>query len=116
MYSQSKRPILCLTVVAIAMVEVNRAVGFNGDYAAAGGYMAGVSDTSVGELADELAIDVLGTSILEANGAIAVGDLVEVAADGKFITKAAGKAVARAITAAPAAGAVFEALLLPATT
>lgn len=114
MFSQSKRPILTLTLIALAVVEAHRAIASDGDYAAAGEHMIGVSDVN-SFVDDELAVDVLGTSICEAGAAIAADALIQVGANGKFITKAAGKAVGRALSAATADGSKFEALLLPAT-
>ena len=114
MYSQSKRPILTLTIIAMAIIETHRAIGLDGNYAATGEHMVGVSDTT-SFVDDELAVDVLGTSTCEAGAAIAADALIQVGADGKFITKAAGKVVGRALSAATADGSKFEALLLPAT-
>lgn len=113
MYSQSKRPILTLTLIATAIVEAYRAIASDGDYAATGEHMIGVSDTN-SFVDDELAVDVLGTTTCEAGAAIAADALIEVGVDGKFITKAAGKVVGRALSAAAADGSQFEALLLPA--
>ncbi|KGJ92130.1 DUF2190 family protein [Colwellia psychrerythraea] len=112
MYSQSKRPILTLTIIAAAIVEAHRAIALDGTYAATGEHMHGVSDTN-SFVDDELAVDVLGTTTCEAGAAIVKGALIEVGANGKFITKAAGKVVGRALSAAAADGSKFEALLLP---
>jgi len=115
-YSQSKRAIFTMTVLSLALIEANRAVGFDGNYAGAGTAMLGASDAKALAAGEELALDVLGTSTLEAGGAIVAGALVEVGANGKFVTKAAGIAVARALSATTATGELFEALLLPANT
>ena len=115
MYSNAKRPIFTLTILAAATVLACRAIGADGHYAGAGLHMSGVADVDA-EATDELAIDVLGTSTLEAGAAIAADALVEVGANGKFVTKVGGKAVARAIGAAAGDGSKFEALLLPAST
>jgi Uncharacterized conserved protein (DUF2190) len=113
MYSLSKRAILSLTVIASATVMAGRAITQDGAYAATGEHMHGVSDFNA-NAGDELAVDCLGVSILEAGAAIAADTLVQVGVDGKYITKAAGKAVARSMTAASADGSKFEAFLLPA--
>ena len=114
MYSQSKRPILTLTLIAMAVVDAHRAIAADGDYAATGEHMIGVSDTN-SFVDDELAVDVLGTTTCEAGAAIVADALVQVGTNGKFITKAAGKVVGRALNAATADGSKFEILLLPAT-
>jgi len=113
MYSQSKRPILTLTIIAAAIIEAHRAIALDGGYAAVGAHMHGVSDTN-SFIDDELAVDVLGSTTCEAGAAIVVDALIQVGDDGKFITKAAGKVVGRALSAAAADGGQFEVLLLPA--
>lgn len=109
---RQKSPILTLTVVAAADVNACRAIGLDGNYASAGGHMHGVSATN-GYTGDNLAVDVAGTSLLEASAAVSADELVEITASGKFAPVDTGKAVARAVTPAGADGDVFEALLLP---
>lgn len=111
--ARPKCPVLTLTVVAAAELEGCRAIGLDGNYVASAAAMHGVSATNA-YAGDELAVDVLGTTVAEAGAAIAAGALVQVGSDGKFITKAAGKTVGRALEAATADGSVFEMLLLPA--
>lgn len=55
----------------------------------------------------------LGTAIGVAGAAIAQGALVEVGATGNIVTKAAGIAIGRALTAAAGAGDQVEVLVIP---
>jgi hypothetical protein len=112
MRNVAKRPILVLTAIALAGISRGTAVGFAGTTASAGAAMLGVADTAA-YVNDELAVDVIGTTSCVAGAAIAVGALIQVGADGKFITKAAGVTVGRALTAAAGDGADFSALLIP---
>ncbi|GAB3021684.1 capsid cement protein [Bowmanella dokdonensis] len=112
---KQKYPILTLTVIAGADLEGCRAVTRVGAYAAAGASMHGVSATNA-YTGDELAVDVMGTTICEAGGVIAADALLEVGTNGKFITRNTGKVVGRALEAAAGDGSAFEALLLPAHT
>lgn len=112
MRNLAKNPILCLTATVLAATARGTAVAFDGSTASAGAAMLGVADTKA--YANEtLNVDVLGTSSLVAGAAIAQGALVQVGSNGKFITKASGKTVARALTAAAGDGSDFVALLIP---
>ena len=111
--NNTKIQVLVLSVIASQDVEAHRAIDQDGSYTALGGSSFGVSDTRA-YAGDQLALDVLGTSILEAGAAITKGDLLQVGANGKYVTKTTGQTVARAMADAAADGSVFEALLLPA--
>ncbi|MFY9350100.1 MAG: capsid cement protein [Sphingobium sp.] len=84
-----KHPIFTMTQVAAAAVAAARFVGLmTGQQCASGAKALGVSQypAATGEA---FAVDVVGTSIVEAGGAIAAGAEVKAAADGS------GKAIAR---------------------
>lgn len=109
----SKRPILTLTVIALADTAAFVAIDVDGSVASSASAMLGVSDTNAYE-GDELAVDVIGTTTALAGAAITQGALVQVGSNGKFITKAAGKTVGRALSAATGDNGKFEMLLIPA--
>lgn len=113
--NKARVAILTISVQAAAALAQCRAVGADGNYAAAGSHMFGVSynPASVGEQAS---VDVLGTVPCEAGAAIAADALLEVGTDGKFITRTSGKVVGRALSAASGDGSIFTALLIPANT
>lgn len=108
----TKIPLLTLSIAAAAAISENQAVGYDGNVATAAGAMKGlaISDAAIG---DQLGVDVLGTSIGIAGGAVADEAELEVGAGGKLVTKAAGKVVARALQAAAADGDLIEIMLLP---
>lgn len=104
--------ILTLSVVATAALTQYRAVTAAGALPAAGARSLGVTDFAA-PVGERVSVGVLGTVIAEAGAAFAVDAALEVDAQGRFITKASGVAVARALTAAGAAGALAEILLIP---
>lgn len=93
---------LTTSVKAAVDLVKQRAIGFDGNYAAAGGQMYGVSqaDTKAGE---QTPIDVVGELILQSGGAFAVGGAVEVGANGKVVAQTTGVIVGYAIDAAAGA-------------
>lgn len=109
-----KSSIFTMSQVAAAAVAAARFVGMmTGQQCASGAKALGVSQypASVG---DAFAVDVLGTTIVEAGGAIAAGAEVKAAADGsgKAITRGgAGPIDGYAVTAAAADGQKIEILL-----
>lgn len=109
----TKNPILTLSVTAAALLLENRAVGQDGNYAAAGQKMFGIGTEDVNAIGDELPVDTLGTSTATAGGAVLKDAALEVGADGKLVTAAAGVVVAKAMQAAGADGDEFEVFLLP---
>lgn len=106
----SKIAILTLSVTATAALAAHRAVELDGTYPAAGANSLGITNTA-GASGDRVPVDVVGTTIATAGGAVAAGDELEVGADGKLVTKTTGKTVARALAAA-ADGELFEVLLI----
>lgn len=109
-----KSPIFTMTAVASAAVAAARFVGMmTGAHCASAAKAQGVSQyaASAGEA---FAVDVAGTSIVEAGGAIAAGAEVKAAADGsgRAIDRAGvGPIDGYAVTAASAAGQKIEVLL-----
>jgi hypothetical protein len=106
--------LLTLTVLATAVLTAERFVTQAGAVAAAAGPAFGVAraPAAIGERAP---VDVIGTAIVTAGGAIASGAYIDVGAAGKAITHAAGKIVAQALEAAAADGDRIEVLLIPST-
>ncbi len=105
-------PILTLSRIATGAITAERFVTPAGAQAGAAVNTLGVarSDAATGAV---LPIDVLGTAIVTAGGAIADGALVETDATGRAVTRTAGPIVGRALQAASAAGARIEVLLIP---
>ncbi len=110
-----KIPVLILTVSALGAVSAHRFVGFDGaQVSASGGKSLGVStfDATDGQ---DLALDVVGTTVVEAAGAIAVGADVVSDANGLAITNpgVGGEIVAaKALDSAAGAGEFIEVLLV----
>ena len=102
-----------LTIAATAALTRNRFVGHDGDVAAAAGNALGVTRTDAAS-GEDLSVDVLGTAVVEAGGAIAAGAAVEVGADGKAVTLAAGEKVGRLApgSSASADGQLVEIILI----
>jgi len=102
--------LLDLTETATAAVTGERFVQA-GAHAAAAGRALGVSraDAAIGQL---FPVTVAGTAIVTAAAAIAAGAAIEVGANGQAVTRATGVPVARALTAAAAAGDRIEVLLI----
>lgn len=112
--SAQKHPVLVLTRKAGATLTKYQAITAAGAVVAAGAAAFGfvTTDASTG---DDIAVDVLGTTIATAGAAVSDGALLEVGSAGKLITKTTGVAVARALQGA-ASNEPFEVLILPATT
>lgn len=108
-------PVLTLTVVATGAMTAHRFVTAAGVQAGADANTLGVtrSDAVSG---DRVAVDVLGTVILEAGAAFAAGATLKSDASGRGInwaTSGSGAKVAQALQAATAAGQFVEVLLIP---
>lgn len=105
--------VLNMTVTAVGALTAHRFVGHTGSQAAAAGNALGVArtDAAIGELCP---VDVIGTAIVEAGGAIAAGAAVQVDASGRAVTLAAGEKVGRLAPGAVAtqAGDMIEVLLI----
>lgn len=107
-----KTVIFSMTAIASAAITAARFVGMmTGAPCAAAAKAQGVSqsDAAVGEA---VAVDVLGTTIVESGGAFAAGTALKSDATGRAIDQAgAGVIAAYAVTAATAAGQKVEILL-----
>lgn len=103
------------TVVAAGALAANRLVTLAGAYPAAGAAVLGATRTSAAAAGDLVPVDVQGTTIVEAGGAIAADAAISVDAQGRAVALAgAGKAPAgRALEAAAQAGDLIEVLLVP---
>jgi len=106
--------LLTLTVLATAALATARFVEQDGTYPAAGGKALGVTrfDAAIG---DPVAVDVLGTTIVECGAAVTQDAALMVDATGRVVPLAgsAVQAVGRALQAGAAAGALIEILLIP---
>src|SRR5690606_6879475 len=100
------------SLTAAAAIRAHRFTTATGQVAPAGGNALAVTCCDV-DLGDLFAADALGTTVVEAAGAIAAGGAIEVGADGKAVAKSAGVTVARALQPATAAGDLIEVLLIP---
>ncbi|PHR68497.1 capsid cement protein [Alcanivorax sp.] len=109
--SAQKIALLTLTAAATAANTQHRFVGFDGAPAAAAGNALGVGVVDA-EIGDDFGVDVLGTTVVEAGGAIADGGAIEVGADAKAVAQSAGVTVARALQEAAADGDLIEVLLI----
>jgi hypothetical protein len=106
---------LCLTVIATAALDNNRAVTQAGAYPAAGGLAFGItrSDAAIG---DPTPVDVQGTAIVTAGAAFSKDVPLMVGTNGKLIAHdndGDKHAVARSMEAATADGQLVEVLLVP---
>jgi hypothetical protein len=106
-------PILTLTVPLTGTVVANRFVTVAGVQAGADLNAIGVARTA-GVSSDKIAVDVLGTCMVEAGAAISAGATLKVDSSGRGITWAtSGAKVALALEAAAGAGELIEVLLIP---
>ena len=96
-------PVLTLSITATADLVGGRAVDLDGGYSTAAGNSLGAlsMDTSTG---NEGGVVRLGVKTVEAGGAIAADEQVEVGTDGKYVAYSAGVIVGKALTAAAADG------------
>lgn len=110
--SPTNIPILTLSIAATAAITEFRAIGYDGGVAAAGAAMFGLAQTDAA-IGEQVATDVLGTSIGTAGAVVAFGDELQVGTDGKLIPLAAGTKVGRALSGG-GDGNRIEVLLIPA--
>mgnify|MGYP001766170434 CR=1 FL=1 len=111
--SQQSNPILALTATLSGTVAANRFVTPAGAQAGADANTLGVARTA-GVSGDRIAVDVLGTAIVEAGAAVAAGATVKADSSGRAITwVSSGAKVGLALQSAGAAGAMIEVLLIP---
>lgn len=104
--------LLTLSIVAAAALTANRFVTAAGAVPAANANAVGATRTGA-SAGDLVPVDVLGTTMVEAGAAISAGAALASTSDGRAATYASGVAVARALTAASAAGQLVEVLLIP---
>lgn len=102
--------LLALSVVASADLNANTFVGHDKAPAGAGANALGVARSDAKAGAD-LPVDVIGTVVVKADGAIAEGDALEVGAGSAAKTQSAGVTVARALESV-ADGELCEVLLI----
>lgn len=108
-----KYPVVTLTITAAATIAANRFMLATGALPTAGGPAVGVA-RHAGVSGDLLPVDVVGTTVVEAGGVIAIGGACKVAATGKVLAHdSTNTKVAVALTAAAADGDLIEVLLIP---
>lgn len=110
----SSLPILTLTAIASGAVTAHRFCGPDGATATAAGNAIGVFDTDAAD-GQAVTVNALGTTIVEAGGAIGPGGEIEVGAAGKAVAKNAGVTTGRLAPGeeALADGDLVEAILIP---
>lgn len=105
--------VLPLTIVASATLVADRFITAAGAVPAADANVLGVVRQAAVS-GDKVTVDVLGTAIVEAGAAVAVGATLKTDASGRAITwVTAGAKVGLALQAASAAGQFIEVLLIP---
>ena len=107
-------PLLTFTVIAAGAIAAGRFVAPGGTQAGAGVNTLGVSRSDA-VLNDKVAVDSMGTAIVQTGAAIAANALIETDANGKAITHVSGQIVGRVVPGevATAADQFVEILLLP---
>jgi len=113
--SSQKFALLTLTVTATGAVSPHRFVSFAGAQLAVAGALALGVSTFQAVANDDLALDVIGTTVVESGAAVAVGDAIVSDASGRGIENPAvgGEVVlGYALDAATAAGEFIEVLLV----
>lgn len=106
-------PVLTLTIAATATLVADRFVTAAGAVPAADVNVIGVT-RSAAVSGDKVAVDVLGTAIVESGAAVTALDTLKTDNAGRAITWAtSGAKVAIALQAATAAGQFIEVLLIP---
>jgi hypothetical protein len=106
-------PCLTLTVTASGTIAANRFVTPAGAQAGADANTLGVGRTAAVST-DKIAVDVLGTAVVEAGAAVAANATVKTDSTGRAITwVTSGAKVGLALQAASAAGEFIEVLLIP---
>lgn len=103
--------LLVHSVVATAALTQFRAVTGLGAVPAAAARCLGVANTSAA-IGERCPVTVEGTVAAESGAVVAVDAALELDASGRFITKSAGVAVGRALSASTGAGQQIEVLLI----
>lgn len=105
---------IVLGLTATAAIAQYQPVQASGAPAAAGGNAIGFATVAVSASGQRVPVAAGGTALAVAGAAITAGALVEVHTTvTQVVTKAAGVAIGRALTAAAAAGDVVEVFLIP---
>lgn len=105
--------LLTLTVALTGTVAAHRFITAAGAQATADANTLGVA-RSEGVSGEKIPVDVIGTAVVEAGAAIALGATLETDSTGRGVTWAtSGGKVGIALQAASAAGEFIEVLLLP---
>lgn len=105
-------PLLTLTLALTGTVAAQRFVKLDGTQAGADANTLGVARTA-GVTGERVAVDVLGTCMVEAGAAISGGATLETDASGRAVTWAtSGPKVGIALEAAGGAGEMIEVLLV----
>lgn len=113
MGAQSKS-VVTLSVVAAGAIATARFVTPVGAQAGADANTLGVSRFAASAAGERVAVDALGTAVVEAGAAVSAGATIKSDASGRAITWAtSGAKVALALEAATAAGQMIEVLLVP---
>ena len=111
--SQQSIPVLVLTALLSGTVTANRFVTPGGAQAGADANTLGVARTG-GASGELVAVDVLGTAIVEAGAAISANATVKADSSGRAITwVTSGAKIGLALQAASQAGDKIEVLLMP---
>lgn len=108
----SSYAVLTRTVTATGVIAAARFATVAGLQAGAGANTLGVTRTAAA-IGNKIPVDVLGTAIVEAGAAVAVGDTIAADASGRAIKWTTGAKIALALSAATAAGDMIEVLLIP---
>ena len=94
------------TTIATAAATQYRGLQVSGAAVSAGGN--GYPAATGGAIGDAIPLTLVGVAIGEAGAAVSLGAALEFDSSGRYITRTTGTAVARAWTAASAAGAQME--------
>jgi hypothetical protein len=97
-------PLLALTVFATAIVSAHRFLTLDGEHAAAGGDAIGVGKHD-GAVGDAIAVDVIGTAIVQTGGVFGKGAYLSSDANGRAVL-ATDSGVRQAVIDGGAAGAL----------
>ncbi len=98
------------TTIASAAATQYRGLQVSGAAVAAGGN--GYPASTGGAIGDPIPLTLVGVAIGEAGAAVAFGAALEFDSSGRYITRTTGATVARSLTAAAAAGAQMEILVI----
>jgi len=115
--SQQSIEILALPLTAAGAITARRFVGYDGAQADTQGQkVTGVARAAAAQAGDVVPVDILGTAVVEAGGAVAIGDGVICDAQGRAIAGAGEIAIAAggtSVTSTAANGAILTGGELP---